>query len=86
MPTSLYSRVAYQQVMSLIRSRLPVASGSAERQVRERRKAVLFCPRCSHENPIDGDWVWRRREDGTEVRCPNCYELLTFRREFDETE
>lgn len=72
--------------MSLIRSRLPVASDSAERQDGERRKAVLFCSRCTHKSPIDGDWIWRRRKEGTEIRCPNCYEVLTYRRDFDDTE
>lgn len=72
--------------MSLIRSRLPVGSGSAERQVRTRRKAVLTCPQCSHASPYDGDWVRRHTPDGTEIRCPDCYELLTLRNPFENSQ
>ena len=72
--------------MSLLRSCLPVAFGSTERSVRERRKSVLSCPRCAHANPIEGDWVWREREEGTELRCPNCYELLTIRGNYGDAD
>jgi predicted RNA-binding Zn-ribbon protein involved in translation (DUF1610 family) len=45
----------------------------------DRRKAVLFCPRCRHESGVDGDWVVTIRENAAELRCPDCRELLTRR-------
>lgn len=44
-----------------------------------RRKAMLFCPTCGHESPVDGDWRLRERAHTTEYRCPDCNERLTER-------
>jgi hypothetical protein len=62
---------------------LSVASGSSERPLRERRKAVFVCPRCTHTSPYDGDWEFRNREAGTAVCCPVCREQITFRPDFE---
>jgi DNA-directed RNA polymerase subunit RPC12/RpoP len=44
------------------------------------RKAVLFCPACSHEAPLDGEWSLETREgvesDRTDVRCPQCGQVV----------
>ena len=42
-------------------------------------KAALFCPRCGHESPADGDWVLTLCSEAVEVRCPDCRCLLTTR-------
>ena len=42
-------------------------------------KATLFCPRCGHENPVDGDWVLTLRPETVEIHCPDCRALLTTR-------
>jgi DNA-directed RNA polymerase subunit RPC12/RpoP len=46
-----------------------------------RRKAVLFCSTCGHEDRVDGDWlVGVDRGSGTrEIRCPTCETTLTTR-------
>ena len=42
-------------------------------------KMTLFCPRCQHESPVDGDWVLTLRPDAIEIHCPDCRTLLTTR-------
>ena len=36
-----------------------------------RRKDTLFCPRCGHENPADGDWCLGPAAEHT-ITCPVC--------------
>lgn len=72
--------------MSPIQSCLPADFDEAEQPLRERRKAVLSCPRCTHTNPPDGDWIWTESNRGSEVRCPDCLELLTIREQFDDSD
>ncbi|ELY55070.1 hypothetical protein C492_16001, partial [Natronococcus jeotgali DSM 18795] len=47
-------------------------SVSHDRDVREGRKATLYCWGCDHASSVDGDWV--RKPRGTEVAyvCPGC--------------
>lgn len=35
-------------------------------------KAVLFCPRCDHRAPWDGDWRVRTSPGHRTVYCPSC--------------
>ncbi len=51
----------------------------AIRPLREQRKAILTCPECGHESPVDGDWVHRYNHDGVRVYCPVCDAHLTTR-------
>ena len=37
-----------------------------------RPKNTLFCPRCGHESPIDGDWCVRTPVAGETITCPVC--------------
>ncbi len=37
------------------------------------RKAVLFCPACGHDAPVDGKWAVADADgDRTDIRCPEC--------------
>jgi hypothetical protein len=42
-------------------------------------KQTLFCPRCAHESPVDGDWILTLRPEAVEIHCPDCRALLTRR-------
>ncbi|MXR50564.1 hypothetical protein GRX03_02935 [Halovenus sp. WSH3] len=72
--------------MSLIQTCLPVGSGRGKRPLRQRRKAVLTCPRCAHTSPSDGDWIRTDCPRGTEIRCPDCECVLTVRPAFDDSD
>jgi predicted RNA-binding Zn-ribbon protein involved in translation (DUF1610 family) len=46
------------------------------------RKAVLYCPDCGHDSPIDGDWRVERDENDpgrVEYRCPDCGAVIAKR-------
>ena len=60
--------------------RSPSSSGEGEPPSME-RKAVLFCPDCGHEDPVDGDWVERddRTDRVRELHCPECAAVVTGR-------
>lgn len=51
-----------------------VTAPQASQLEQPRRKAMLFCPDCGHESPVDGDWDHRTRTAPAveEVRCPTC--------------
>jgi transcription elongation factor Elf1 len=40
-----------------------------------RRKNTLFCPRCGHESPADGDWC-RTPTPGETITCPVCAAIV----------
>ena len=42
-------------------------------------KSTLFCPRCGHESPVDGDWVLTLRPETVEIHCPDCRTVLATR-------
>jgi predicted RNA-binding Zn-ribbon protein involved in translation (DUF1610 family) len=50
-------------------------------------KAVLFCPDCGHDSPVDGDWIVRTRGEGDDERavyaCPDCGTVIQTRPQFD---
>lgn len=60
------------------RRRAGTDSGSASDSESTSRKAVLFCPVCGHEAPVDGDWAFECDGDGdgdaarVDVECPEC--------------
>jgi len=35
-------------------------------------KATLFCPRCGHESPADGDWSVCEAGGVATYVCPDC--------------
>lgn len=39
---------------------------------RTRSKTSLFCPDCSHESTVTGDWTVEGTETGWQLRCPEC--------------
>jgi hypothetical protein len=59
----------------MARSRPPVPGDADE----PRRKSMLFCQDCSHESPVNGDWVIRTQGDSLLYVCPNCQHVLTER-------
>lgn len=42
------------------------------------RKAVLFCPECGHENPVDGDWIAATPStaEQPQLSCPQCTTVI----------
>lgn len=51
------------------------------------RKAMLFCPACEHEAPLDGDWSHDIRDgvdcDRTDVTCPECGYVVVSQPKFN---
>lgn len=54
------------------------------------RKAVLVCPTCGHESPVDGDWAVTERDVGADRRrvyeCPECWTTLLAQPVFGDCE
>ena len=44
-----------------------------------RQKAVLFCPVCGHESPVDGSWIVSSYESQQKFRCPECEQVVAVR-------
>lgn len=49
-----------------------------------RQKAMLFCPSCGHESPVNGDWELEQTADGRAYLCPWCHTVISSRPESDE--
>lgn len=48
------------------------------------RKAVLFCPDCGYDDPMDGAWsVADDGGDRTDIECPECGTLVVSQPRFD---
>ena len=48
------------------------------------RKAVLHCPNCRYDDPVDGAWVVADPADGrTDIECPECGTLVVSQPRFD---
>jgi len=47
------------------------------------RKALLFCPTCGHEDPIDGAWSVADDGDRADIECPECGTLVVSQPRFD---
>ena len=57
------------------------AAGPAE------RKAVLHCPGCRYQDPVEGAWVVADPTDGrTDIECPECGTLVVSQPRFDAGE
>ena len=50
------------------------------------RKAVLFCPACAYEAPLDGEWSLESRDgvdrDRTDITCPQCGHVVVSQPRF----
>jgi endogenous inhibitor of DNA gyrase (YacG/DUF329 family) len=47
-------------------------------------KAVLFCPVCGYDAPVDGEWtVADASGDRTDIECPECGTLVVSQPRFD---
>lgn len=44
-----------------------------------RQKAVFFCPECSHESPVDGDWIVQEQDAARTYTCPECETVIDTR-------
>ena len=56
----------------------PPAAGPAE------RKAVLHCPGCRYQDPVDGAWVVAESTEGrNDIECPECGTLVVSQPRFD---
>lgn len=44
----------------------------APKQKSRRAKSELFCQRCDHASPIDGDWIRDDSAAGHRLLCPRC--------------
>ena len=42
-------------------------------------KATLYCPECSHESRINGDWVIHVLADSLTYECPSCGAVIDSR-------
>jgi endogenous inhibitor of DNA gyrase (YacG/DUF329 family) len=48
------------------------------------RKAVLFCPTCGYDDPVDGAWAVADGDgDRTDIECPECGTLVVSQPRFD---
>jgi hypothetical protein len=50
------------------------STSTAERQPPD--EATLYCPECSHENRINGDWVIHVLDSSLRYECPNCAAVI----------
>ncbi|MFT4921414.1 MAG: hypothetical protein ACI8XM_000611 [Haloarculaceae archaeon] len=55
------------------------SSGSVPPSDGKQRKAVLYCPCCRHDSPIDGDWELVVHREYIVLHCPTCRTELTNR-------
>ncbi len=58
------------------------STSTTERQLID--KATLYCPECSHENHINGDWIIRVLADSLTYECPQCEAVIDSRRDRQE--
>jgi predicted RNA-binding Zn-ribbon protein involved in translation (DUF1610 family) len=47
-------------------------------------KATLYCPECSHESRINGDWIIHVLDESLIYECPNCETVIDSRRNQEE--
>jgi len=43
------------------------------------RKAILYCPNCSHESRINGDWLIQVHAHHLDYECPDCGDVIESR-------
>jgi len=58
---------------------IPATATATEPPPDSRQKAMLFCPSCGHENPVNGDWDIEQTDDGRDYRCPWCHTVISNR-------
>jgi uncharacterized protein YbaR (Trm112 family) len=78
-PTDTYPSSPSVQVMTRVNALGGTGSVPEGPTLRQRRKGVLVCPRCSHESLVDGDWIYTVHEDHYNICCPDCRTRLTTR-------
>ena len=58
------------------------STSTSERQPPD--KATLYCPECSHESHINGDWLIHVLAESLIYECPNCGAVIDSRLQQDE--
>jgi len=53
------------------------SNNHAERQ--PSHKATLYCPSCTHESRINGDWIIHVHPNCLDYECPECGEVIESR-------
>ncbi len=53
------------------------SSNPPERQLPH--KATLFCPSCTHESRVNGDWILHVHAASLDYECPECGETIESR-------
>jgi phage terminase large subunit GpA-like protein len=75
---AFYSLPAQPHMMPLTDGTPGTDAAPRQPSASPRRKAVLFCPECGHENPIDGDWLTSPASTAAQPqrRCPQCATII----------
>lgn len=47
-------------------------------------KATLYCPECSHESLINGDWIIHVHSESLTYECPDCETTIDTRQDPEE--
>ncbi len=53
------------------------SNNHAERRLPE--KATLYCPKCTHESRINGDWILHVHATYLAYECPECGNTIESR-------
>jgi transcription elongation factor Elf1 len=64
--------------MTSIKS-LPAHATATTPPPENRQKAMLFCPSCGHESPVNGDWDVQRTDEDRVYSCPWCHTVISNR-------
>jgi len=54
--------------------RMVPSNNHAERQ--PSHKATLYCPNCTHESLVNGDWIIHIHSNHLDYECPECGDML----------
>jgi transcription elongation factor Elf1 len=59
------------------------SNNNAERTVPH--KATLYCPKCTHESRVDGDWIVQVHPTSRDYECPDCGQTIESRCQLQST-
>jgi hypothetical protein len=69
----------------LVNRLLPLMTGDHGTTSQSGRKAVLFCPACGYDAPLDADWDVTKpsREGRTNIACAECGAVVVSQPAFE---